>query len=101
MENALSVQKKEFKQNIAVLQFCLWNLKLLKFKINYWTVEVTWRMAVLLKSLLNHKNHFILDTQVVQGEGGYGLGHGKAPHHAVCVPVVREVHAEVRKTHQC
>ena len=79
----------------------MWNLKLLKFKINYWTVEVTWRMAVLLKSLLNHKNHFILDTQVVQGEGGYGLGHGKAPHHAVCVPVVREVHAEVRKTHQC
>lgn len=36
----LSVQKREFKQNIAV-EFCLCNLKLLKFKkINYWTVDI-------------------------------------------------------------
>lgn len=73
---SLSVQKREFKQNIAVLQFCLWNLKLLKFKINYWTVEITCRMAVLIKYLsnLNQKNHgcsgFILDTEVEYCEAG-------------------------------
>jgi hypothetical protein len=33
----------------------LWNLKLLQFKINYWTVEITCRIAVLIKYLSNQR----------------------------------------------
>lgn len=31
-------------------------MKLLQFKINYWTVEITCRIAVLIKYLSNQKN---------------------------------------------
>lgn len=73
-------RREKFKQNIAVIQFCLWNLKLLKFKINYWTVEKH-RFEVLIKYHSNQKNlikyhsnqknssfcSFILDTEALQG----------------------------------
>lgn len=60
-------------------------MKLLKFKINYWTVEITYRMAVLIKYLsdLNQKNHgsFILDTEGARrrkSRGGVRMGNVEA-----------------------
>lgn len=66
------VYRRENSNKILLFfSFCLWNLKLLKFKINYWTVEITCRIAVLIKYLPNQKNnssgHFRLDAEVVQG----------------------------------
>lgn len=94
---SLSVQKREFKQDIAVLQFCLWNLKLLQFKINYWTVEITCRIAVLIKYISN-QNHgfhsFILDTAgALPGaiEGNYE----KEMHYVNYIPVVMKDYTAV------
>lgn len=95
---SLSVQKREFKQDIAVLQFCLWNLKLLQFKINYWTVEITCRIAVLIKYISNQKNggfhSFILDTAGALQRGVEG-NYEEDMHYVIYIPVVMKDYAAV------
>lgn len=95
---SLSVQKREFKQDIAVLQFCLWNLKLLQFKINYWTVEITCRIAVLIKYISNQKNggfhSFILDTAGALQRGIEG-NYEEDVHYVIYIPVVMKDYAAV------
>lgn len=67
------IQTKYCCSSVLFVEF-----EILQFKINYWTVEITCRIAVLIKYISNQKNggfhSFILNTaRALQGgiEGNY------------------------------